>query len=131
MTSTISILPPEIKQYFDHYLLVKPGNLRDNTVILWCLYYYIKNRLMKKAHHDPRWLAKCEKLEKEFLDLYERAIVKEENTKEKNENKTKEPFYRIAGFDRSNETIFKRLRFKSYSTASDSRKTYDIHKIQH
>lgn len=109
----VEIVPPKIIQYFNSLLLSTPAKLRDDSQTLWMVYTYIKNKIMKKSKHDPKWVAKCQKLEQEFLELYERAKAKEKDAEGKTKNKTQEPFYRIISFDRGNRDVFKGLRRKS------------------
>jgi hypothetical protein len=123
---TTCVIPPPIIEYFSHALLSMPAKLCDDSESLWRIYTYIKIKLMHKANYRPEWKAKCERLEQEFLKLYERAKTKEKNIKAETGYKTKEPFYRIDVSNRSNQNVFEGLRYKSYSTAHESRKTYAV-----
>ncbi len=112
MITSTCFLPPLIMQSFNSTLLSTPFP-GDNLQRLWRIYLYINKKLMQKSHHDPIWKKKCEQLEKEFLELYERTKTKEENIETKTKNKTKEPFYFIEIPNRSHQNIFEGLRYKN------------------
>lgn len=111
--TTISTLPPIITQYFNRLLLATPcPDFKDSSKDLLRVYEYIVKKLLKRAKNIPQRLALCEKLEKEFLDLYVQIKAKEEELKEKTDHITQEPFYRFRGVSRNSKKIFDRLKFK-------------------
>lgn len=112
MITTISSLPPDIQKHFNPELLSLNPRCCDNSQTLYEIYIFIKEKLMKRAKSNPiRW-EYCLKLEKEFLELYERAKIKEEELKEEKYHRTKEPYYCINLSDKRYEQIFIRLKFK-------------------
>ncbi len=126
IVKTITSLPPLIQEHFSADLLSIPVKLRDSTETLWKMYVYIKTKLMHKANYNPFWKAKCERLEKEFLELYEQAKAKEKDIKAKTGNEAKEPFYYIGITDRRHENIFKGLRYSYYKVYTAARRSYEI-----
>jgi len=119
--TTSIILPPDVRQVFDKGLLTHPvPDLRDRAADLYSLYHYVKDKLMKKTRNIPNRKAKCEALEKEFLELYGRAITKEEELKGQKKRRTEQPFYSFASIGGKDEEIYNRFRFKrrvwSYTT---------------
>lgn len=113
MTTTTIVIPPLISEHYDGRLIYKPI-IRDDSVILWKVYRYIKKNLMKKIEALPKRKEKCLTLEKKFLEIYEQAKTKEEVSKTEKKNKTQEPFYRIRIADKRRRTILEGLRRKSY-----------------
>ncbi len=83
---------------------------------------------MKKAYHDPIRRDKCVKLQKEFLELYERAKIKEKDVEGKAKNKTQGPLYCIIFPDKRDENIFRGFRYASYRTAYEYRKNNEVSK---
>ena len=92
-------------------MLTFPALLGDNCERLWKIYLYIMKKLHKKCYHDVNTIIRCNKLESEFLELYERAKAKEKVVKEEKRNKTQEPFYYIRCASRRNQRVFERLKF--------------------
>ena len=109
MITTISIIPPEIIQYFNKKLLIVP--IIDDCKVLWACYLYITDVLYRKWHNYPNKLAKCKKLEMQFLELYERAKKKEEETK-RFEFRPMRLLYHIGMSHKRNQAIYSRLRYK-------------------
>lgn len=122
-------LPPEIIERFSEILLECTPVYRDTSQILEKIYFYITKRLMKKSNYNPKWRAECEKLEEEFIELYERAKIKEKDAKTKEKNKTQEPMYRITFPNSSHGAIFDYFRYASYRTANEFRKNISIQEI--
>lgn len=111
----ITTLPPEVRQHFDALLLSTPlPEFRDNLKLIWRMYLFIKQKLMKKANYNENTKKRAERLEQEFLELYERAKTKEEKLGEKAENEAKGLFYHINLPNRGFENIFWGLRKASY-----------------
>ena len=113
ITETVCI-PPHIFEYYNQTLLSTP-HYREESKDLKGLYHYIRDKLKPKARKIPERWAKVEKLEKEFLELYERLKKKEEEIKGKASAKTKQPFYRIHLSDKPSEKISEGLRRRSFS----------------
>lgn len=93
-------------------LLTPPVFFGDNLEKFNSIYKYIKS-LSEKYRKYPEIYSKWEKLEKEYLDLYERTKAKEKNLQEKTENRPKKPFYFTRMPNRRCKRIFSRLRHKS------------------
>jgi hypothetical protein len=109
MKTTTTVIPADILQYFNPLLLSAPApNLKESSRTLWDIYLYAKH-LMKKAHKYPQWGRKLKKLEKTFLEIYERALVKEKELKESNEHPTQQPFYYIRAPDKKGRNVFRGL----------------------
>lgn len=115
MISCIHNLHPEIRQYFDRKLLSKPcPKLYDDSSFLWSIYQYIVLKLKKKCNNHPNRLTHFQKLEYQFLELYERAKAKEKELKEETGYAGKGPFYFISETSECHPYLFARLRGKSY-----------------
>ncbi len=119
-------MPPQIVQQFSSALLSNPMKFNDDLDLFARIHFYINNKLMKKAKYNAIWEERCDKLEKEFLELYERAKVKEKESKKAYKNKTQEPFYRISFDNKSDENIFAGFRIASYRTANQYRESNKI-----
>ena len=87
---TITAHPPQVKQFYDSTLLSKPtSKFYDESELLWRVYTYIKLKLSKKSKYHPNSEIKYNQLEREFLELYERAKTKEKDaTRAKNSSIT-------------------------------------------
>jgi hypothetical protein len=110
---TVKSIPPQILQYFSSTLLSSPySKFRDWSEDIWKVYLYVKEKLIPKCKNNPIRLKKTLELEKQFLELYERAKVKEKANEGKNQAKTEQFGYSFREFDRYNQRIFGRLRFK-------------------
>jgi hypothetical protein len=115
ITQTVSSIPLSIHQYFSSKMLSLPcPKLRDDSETLRRVYLWIKTKLMKKCAKYPEWKRECEQLEKQFLELYERALAKEKDLEAKEGYKTQESFYWITISDRRSDNIFRRLKLESY-----------------
>lgn len=118
MTKTVYILPPEVKQFFDKHLLSKPWpTFGDTLETFWSIYLYISRNLMRKACYNNSRYENAIKLEQEFLKLYEQAAAKEKYLEAKTSNKAQRPFTYVTGFGKGNETIFRKLKQRSYGYA--------------
>jgi len=109
---------PEIKKFFNCNLLLKKP-LRDNSETLLQIMEYIDKKLWKKLDRCPNKKKRCEKLKKEFLDLYEQIKNEEKKSKKETNNKTKGFFYSINLSSKSNGTIFRRLKYKGLRYANE------------
>jgi hypothetical protein len=108
------LLPPQIIQRFSSLLLSMPvPKMRDDSETLWNMYSYIKDKLVKKTAKHPEWENKCKKLEKLFLELYERTLAKEKDLKEKKTHHTQQPFYRFRDPDQNKRRLFTGLKCRS------------------
>jgi hypothetical protein len=129
-TTTISIIPPEIKQLYDSTLLKRAAKLYDSTEDLWRMYYYIKHILSPRLADNPVEKAEYDKLEQQFLVLYEQARQKEaamEKTPPAERKSAVGKFmYFIHLSDRSDEKIYCGLRRRSRSVLSASRQDYEV-----
>ena len=107
-------LPPAIIQHFSAKLLSVPcPKFNEDSKDLWIIYQYIKTKLLKKTKKFPQWEKECLALEKQFMELYERALAKEKEHAEKKTHFTQESFYRFADIDRANGKILTGLKFRS------------------
>jgi hypothetical protein len=117
MIKTLATLPLQIMQYFSSALLSNPyPKFCDDSEALWKIYQWIKRKLEKKCKTDKR-IEKFQKLEKQFLELYERAKKKEEDLKAKTGNANKGPFYYFGYTDKYHKGLSRRLgnkRYKAY-----------------
>lgn len=104
---------PQVSLIFDKKILYTHKKFSEDSETLAKIYHYIKNRLDKKPFNDVNRLENFLKIEREFLQLYERAVAKEKEVGSKGKNKTQRPFYIIEGIDPRYETIFRGLRHKS------------------
>lgn len=112
---TISIIPPEIIQNYDHLLLSKPiPKFKDDAESLKNIYEWIRSTYKRKIENIPNGIYKFTILEKQFMGLYERAIAKEKELKETTGNIGKEPFYFIQWPNKYGRRIFERLRKAKY-----------------
>jgi len=107
-SKSITVIPPKILEYYSHILLNNPIKFRDDLEKIWNMYLYVKKILYKKVKNK----IKLEELDKEFLEIYERAKKKEKDINTKTENKTKMPFYFITMPNKGDQNIFDRLRYK-------------------
>lgn len=110
MTEYRTVTPPVIKTYFDKDLLSIKIKLGDDLEKLHKIYHYIRAEA-KKYKRYPAEYQRWQKLEKEYLDLYERTKIKEEKQEAKAKNRTKELFYYVKMPDKRSEGLFFRLRF--------------------
>lgn len=99
-------------QNFNPSLLNNSFDIRFNSIKLLYLYEKYLRKLQRKSHHSDARRKKCELLEQEFLQLYERIKVKEEELKEKTKHITKEPFYNIKYSDYRSKKLYERFRFR-------------------
>lgn len=125
MLTTKSIISPEIKEYFSRTLLSQslPG---DNLKILEEIFIYIENKLFKKLNNLPDKKNKCEKLIKQFKDLYDITAAQEKEFKGKKTSKTEGPFYYIRMPTRRSEDLFRRLKYRSSFFSHLNRKNNEI-----
>jgi len=114
MLTITSIIPPQITQYFDSKLLSTPvPNFNDSSQDLWLIYQYIKTKLLKKTKKYPQWEKECLALEKQFMELYERALAKEKEHTEKKTHYTQGSFYRFRSLNKTDDRIFTGLKYRS------------------
>lgn len=109
---TITTLPP-IEQYFNYHLLENPfdDSLRFDSRRLFAWYKFYLRKLQRKSYHSDIRRKKCELLEQEFLQLYERIKIKEEELEEKTKHITKRPFFYITYSDYRSKKLYDRFRF--------------------
>jgi hypothetical protein len=106
-------LPPEIIQYYNKYLLnQKTLKFYDDCSTLWGIYEYLILKIKPKCVKNPVWLAKVEKLEQKFLELYGRAKAKEDEFEKKTGKPIQASFSYFSEAGRHNPTLFNRLRNK-------------------
>lgn len=110
---TISVLPPSIKEFFNICLLTKLGKLYDDCTDLEVLYKYIKEKANKKLKNLSEKRRKFEALEKQFLDLYERAKIKEKECEEKGKDVGKGPFNYLKYSGRSYRGVYWEIRLQA------------------
>jgi len=84
----------------------------DDAHRLYEIYQYIKRKLQKKTYCCPFQDKKFIELERKFLGLYESALEKEKEFKEKTGEHFGEPMYHFAEAGRHYKWLFNRLRFK-------------------
>jgi len=76
------------------------------------IYLHIKFKLIPKAEGNPKKLELVTKLQKQFLELYERAKTKEKDIKEAAGESYNQSFYRIGIPHKGHRNIFDGLRFR-------------------
>lgn len=112
-----SILCPAIIGNFDKLLLSTPiPHFSDSCIDLFEMYEWITKKLKKKICKDPERLKKYIQLEKEFMDIYERAKVKEEKLEEEKVHFTQKPFYRFRCSEKDVQLLFDRFRIKRFNS---------------
>ena len=116
MKHYIQIAPPTIEQFNVNLLSTPMPLFRENTKDLWQMYLYIKTKLMYKARNNPIRLKKCLELEQQFLELYERAMDKEQERKAETTHFTQRPFYGITRTGCKDDKLFDRLAQRKTST---------------
>lgn len=105
---------PQIKQWFDKSLLSTPFlSFCDDSKTLYRIYKYIRSCL--RDRHNKK---KFEELEKEFLELYERSKIKENELEEKTGSSSKEPLYLFRETNKRKPRLFGILRGASYKVRS-------------
>ncbi len=111
-TKTLCI-PPEIVLHYNKYLLnQKTPKFYEDCSTLWGIYKYLILKIKPKCVKNSIWLAKVEKLERKFLELYGRAKAKEIEFEKKTGKSINEPFTYFREANRYHPTIFNRLRCK-------------------
>ena len=101
---------PEIKTYFDKDLLSIKFTLGDCLEKLDEIYKNIKAEAEKFRKHPSEYI-RWKKLEKQYLELYERTKAKKEKQEGKAKNRTQRPFYYITMPNRRGERLLFGLRF--------------------
>lgn len=103
---------PPIRMSFDPNLLSTAIlKLNEDSETLYRIYQILKKKLMKRAERNPKQKKACEELEKDFLELYERAKAKEKDAEAAPKNVTQRSFYRIAGAKKNDRAIFERFKY--------------------
>jgi hypothetical protein len=114
MSITTTLIPPKIRQYFDHNLLSIPvAKFCDDSERIWKIYIYIRDKLSQKTCHNKNTVSNYLKLEEEFMRLYGRVVEKEREYKEKTGQDYQRPFDFFTDTSRYHKGLFGRLRFKS------------------
>lgn len=104
----IEIMPPEIITYFQSNLLSRPMlRCGDDCEFLWKIYQYIKRNL-ERRRKQPN--AKFSDLEKQFLEVYERAKAKEEEIERATGDKGQRSFGCFIRLDKSDRKTFDIIR---------------------
>lgn len=107
------VLPPQLIQQFNADLLKTPvPMMRDSTKDLWRMYEYINRNLRKKVKGDEL-IKKYERMEKKFLELYERAKVKEKELEKEARHHTQMPFYFFRNPDICSREVYRRFKFRT------------------
>ena len=108
---TTSILPPDMKQYFDRMLLAQPCP-GDYATDLWNIWKYVEANVWKKLEKTPGKKRKCEELKRQFMELYDQIKAQKENPKTKTKNKAEMPMYYIEFARRCDRHLFGRLKYR-------------------
>lgn len=121
-------IPPPILQSFNTSLLSSPcPKFHDDCETLWKIYQYIIHKLKPKASKNAVWLQKIERLEKQFLELYERAKAKEDEFQKETGESFMQPYDCFRKVNRYRPWLLGRLKFKSETyTDSYNRKNNEI-----
>lgn len=116
---TIGVFPAKIVQNFNPLLLAFPKpKFRDDAETLWKVWEYIEDKLWKKLDKCSGKKAKCEKLKKEFMKLYEQAKNKEKELEAKKKHPTQMPFYYFKSIGRQGDSAFRSALFRQISRRS-------------
>jgi len=106
-------LPPQIIQYYNRILLnQKTLKFWDDCSTLWGIYEYLILKIKPKCVKNSVWLAKVEKLEQKFLELYGRTKAKEDEFEKKTGQSVGTPFSYFREANRRHPHLFGRLRAK-------------------
>ena len=112
MQKTVSVSLPHIFEYLDPLLLSKPcPKFGEDCETLWRVYQYILRKLKPKARGNLAWLENIEKLEKEFLEIYERAKTKENELKKTHGKSFPPPGLYFEGSHRRVPRIYQKIRY--------------------
>lgn len=126
MVVTKNILPPEIKESFDHYLLGRPApKFCDDEEDILNILNFVKEKLWNKLNKCPAKKLQCERLEKEIRDKYEQIKKKKESQGE-TKNITQRPFYYFNCSKRSYREILQRYKYTSRAYLSSNRSNDEI-----
>ena len=113
----MTVIPPIIRQYFSHRLLLTPTpKFRDCCDIFEEMLQTI-DEMWYKLKNNPKRLQRCEALRKKILQLYERAKTKEKEREAEKDHKTQEFGYYVAIPTPMGRDVYQRLRFGSKSGA--------------
>ena len=127
MVETVVIIPPKINQYYSHLLLDVPiCNLGDDIETFWEIWRYIEIKLWKKLQNLPERREKCERLKREFLDLYVKTKTKKKAIEEETESKATEPLYWVKLPDKRSNAIFNGFRLARYKISKEHRESHEI-----
>jgi hypothetical protein len=118
--TTVSTLPPDLRQYFDRALLQRPLP-GDKDTDLWDIWKYIEAKVWKKLEKTPGKKKICEELKRQFMELYEQIKTQKENPKTETKNKAEMPMYYIGFARRSSRRLFGRLKYRARRLASKGR----------
>ena len=111
MLTTISSLPPEIKESFNKDLLSTPMRHGEGTSTFEMMLQEAL-KLWYKLDASPLKKARCEALKIEIMEVYEHAKEKEKELEGKTHHKTKEFGYFVAVPKGMAEDIYQRLKYK-------------------
>ena len=104
-------LPLPVRQYFDRMLLSYPMALmRDHSRLLLERFDRLRERADRKTKNLPQRREYCQKLEKEFLEIYEQITAKEKELEANKDHHTQRPFYRFRDLSEKSERIFRGLK---------------------
>ncbi len=124
-----SVLPAGMIQWFDRLLLIRTApKLCDDDEDLLNILAHIEEKLWKKLDKMPAKKLKCEKLRKEFKEIYEK-IQKKKDSQTKAENSRKMSFYMFRSTGRHRYKLLFRLKRRARNLFI-FRKYHDISKIQ-
>jgi hypothetical protein len=129
----MTIFPPLIREYFSSELLQTPHpKLREDSETLWYVWEYIEKNLWKKLDKQPIKKARCELLKQIFMELYERAKIKEKEREKETRHPTQVPFYYIGRIDRQGEKAFASAKYRRCCSRDSQvgRRYGKIYKIQ-
>lgn len=131
ITRATKMILPKILQYFDSNLLSFPcPKFREDSETLWQSWIYIES-LWKKLDKCLIKKSKCEKLKKQFMELYEQAKIKEKERETEKKHPTQMPFYRIDSVSKKDDEVFRFSKKGRYlRTNFIGRKYGKIYKIQ-
>lgn len=111
--TTITTLPSLVLQSFNAQLLSNPmPKFYDDSETLLQIYTYILYKLYRRCLYSSQKIKQFELLEKQFLELYERAKAKEAKYEKENGQSFQRPFDFFIYTGRNNKGIFEKIRFK-------------------
>lgn len=120
MITTISHIPP-MPMKFNPHLLSSPIFKYDAEYLLKIADFLKKKVNSSEFHKFPATIVKLKIQHQQFMELYERAKIKEREVKEKAFVKANAPFYRPRLANKNDQRVFERLDDRRKTSEHDRR----------